>query len=351
MEKLNSSNERGDDEATISSNDYTEDELEALNAMNEYSEFHDQENYEYVVRGALLYCDCGSHHRRLNLPVCHGVYRGQHPLMRSDDCKAGLEGASIHLTSFGICNGFGSDNIGQGNISLEPEVLGEDGLPIQGEADGSVIKGNRCMASIPSGTWENVHYETQITDEGKFALTTNSFLKCKHGGIIRVVTSGQETVMTEKDYVNDDDLENKVWEENDELLEDINELDSVESVETKEEELANDERYMNLVNTVNTINLEQYKKDFVLEIFPILYEYEKNSNVPLEIMFAQMCIESSYGADDLVDLANNYFGIKGVGPLGSVDINTGEHFDGGYATNPAYSDLMLDVLKYWRLYE
>ncbi len=73
------------------------------------------------------------------------------------------------------------------------------GLPIQGETDGSVITGNRCMANVPSGTWENTHHETQITDEGKFALTTNSFLKCEYGGIIRVKTSGQETVIKDED--------------------------------------------------------------------------------------------------------------------------------------------------------
>ena len=119
--------------------------------------------------------------------------------MRSDDCKAGVEGTNINITSFGICKAPGSGSIGMGNISLAPEVRGEDGLPIVGKTDGAVITGNRCMASFPSGTWENTHYETQISDEGKFAITTNSFLKCRYGGIIRVVTSGQEITIQEED--------------------------------------------------------------------------------------------------------------------------------------------------------
>lgn len=199
MAKLNSSDENVGGEATINPDEFTEDELEALTAMEEYSKFHGKEKYEYVVRGALLHCSCGSHHRRLNLPKCHGVYRLGNPLLRSDDCKAGLEGSNINITSFGICNAPGSGKINMGNISLEPELLGKDGLPIHGKTYGDIITGNRCMASFSSGTWENTHYKTQITDEGKFALTTNSFLKCEHGGVIRVITSGQEITIQEED--------------------------------------------------------------------------------------------------------------------------------------------------------
>lgn len=68
-------NENNTDSLTI-------EQRETLVAMNEYSQNHMQETYEYVVRGALLYCDCGSHHRRLNLPKCHDIYIGQNPVMR-----------------------------------------------------------------------------------------------------------------------------------------------------------------------------------------------------------------------------------------------------------------------------
>lgn len=76
MDILNESETDENGEPILNPEDFTEDELEALTAMSEYSEFHNQEKYEYVVRGALLHCSCGSHHRRLNLPKCHEYIEG-----------------------------------------------------------------------------------------------------------------------------------------------------------------------------------------------------------------------------------------------------------------------------------
>ena len=53
---------------------------------------------QYLVRGALLKCDCGSHPRRLNLPMCHGFYTNNHPVIQEEDCEVG-----IHINHFGIC--------------------------------------------------------------------------------------------------------------------------------------------------------------------------------------------------------------------------------------------------------
>ena len=136
----------------------------------------------------------------------------------------------------------------------------------------------------------------------------------------------------------------------------------------------------------------------MLEIFPIIDTYAEKSDIPVEIIFAQMCLESSYGIDEITENANNYFGIKGVGPEGSYNTLTDEHIDGddvkikdnfrkyssmnqsiedyvnllnknyrkhvttgtpedwakalvkgGYATAPNYEEVILNIAEYWRL--
>jgi flagellum-specific peptidoglycan hydrolase FlgJ len=165
-----------------------------------------------------------------------------------------------------------------------------------------------------------------------------------------------------------------------------------------------DQRYIALETRVATFNIEQYKKDFVLEVFPILLEYEKKTDIPAEIMFGQICLESAYGQNTLIDKytgvnANNYFGYKGTGPAGSVICDTFEYIggekiyiedkfraynnlyeslndytdlllrnykqyttdgtpedwanalvEGGYATAPSYGESVLNVAQTWRVY-
>lgn len=163
------------------------------------------------MRGAHLKCSSGSHHRKLNLPRCHGVYIIKNPAMNSADYKAGLgdEGVdkhSINIPSFGVCKAPKSGDIGKGNISLATEVLGEDGLPIMGKSSGASVSGDRCQACFldsngKMSAWQNSQNSTKVGVENYFALTTNSFLACSRGGIISVRTSGQETVIDEDDTV------------------------------------------------------------------------------------------------------------------------------------------------------
>lgn len=168
----------------------------------------------------------------------------------------------------------------------------------------------------------------------------------------------------------------------------------------------NDIRYKKLSDRVNSWdNIESYKKEFVMEVFPIILKYEYETGVPAEIIFGQMCSESSYGTETLTDKytgkeANNYFGVKGNGPAGSVKCDTTEFVngkrvhivdefraynnmdeaikdyanllnrnykkyittgtpedwanalvEGGYATAPNYGEAILDVSKTWGIYE
>ena len=61
--------------------------------------------YEYLVRGATLICSNGTHKRKLNLPKCHGVYIGEHPVMHELECvsEAVCGRDKCNIAFFGIC--------------------------------------------------------------------------------------------------------------------------------------------------------------------------------------------------------------------------------------------------------
>lgn len=142
---------------------------------------------EYLVRGALLYCDCGSHKRRMNLPVSHGALVGEdQPMVHAGDSLAG-----DHISSFGVC-------------SAECPPAGEDVyFQKEGTFDENgdrktvgfgIVTGPACCPDI-NGEWMNAYKATLIADHqnpaGVPALTMQSFLVCNHGGIIRAEVSGQ----------------------------------------------------------------------------------------------------------------------------------------------------------------
>lgn len=147
-----------------------------------------EEKYEYLVRGALLKCSCGSHKRRMNLPTCHGVYIGDNPVVNSGDYKT-----ESNISSFGVCSSARSGEIGEEKITLVVEPTAEN--PKGGEVSGRV-----CRAKF-AGTepWKNANKKVIVGDEGCHALTTNSYLECIYGGRITAETSGQEYEMKEKE--------------------------------------------------------------------------------------------------------------------------------------------------------
>lgn len=59
---------------------------------------------------------------------------------------------------------------------------------------------------------------------------------------------------------------------------------------------------------------------------------QSETRVPASVTLAQACLESGYGGSDLSRLANNYFGIKGTGPAGSVTMPTQEYVNGRMVT-------------------
>ncbi len=74
----------------ISENAQKQHEME-LQALFDQLELEEGEEvqFPYLVRGAELYCNCGTHKRKLNLPICHGVYTNGQPMMHEEDCDVG----------------------------------------------------------------------------------------------------------------------------------------------------------------------------------------------------------------------------------------------------------------------
>jgi hypothetical protein len=156
-------------------------------------------NSEYLVRGAYLGCEYGTHHRRLNLPRSHGSYikDREHCLMNAMDCKPG-EGKGYNIPPFGICQSPHFPCSGK-PILLKTETVNPlNGAPYRDENNNIIrfednVKGYRCEAVIV-GTWQNTNTETLIGLKGETpyeALTTDSFLVCKYCGIIAPINSGQ----------------------------------------------------------------------------------------------------------------------------------------------------------------
>lgn len=172
-----------------------EDEAEAEKKIKEYLMTHNEgkEHNEYLVRGAELRCSCGSHTRKMNLNLCHGVYIKGHPAVHELDCVSG-EGNNI--TCFGICGGEEFE-------AEEAVVVGEDGKR---------RRGPKCEPKLV-GIWWDSYDGTKIVDNddkmqddsgnpiGCNTLTVGSFLVCQHGGIISPVNSGQDRTVEVEDFV------------------------------------------------------------------------------------------------------------------------------------------------------
>lgn len=112
---------------------------------------------EYAVRGAKIECDCGNGFDVVNIPLCHGVYSGDYPLVSVKDMKVDEN----------ICNGFG--------VCITPEGEKFD-----------------CKKEIQiDNEWINEN-KVRFHIDGEEVLATGAITMCsKHGGGIRVVESGQ----------------------------------------------------------------------------------------------------------------------------------------------------------------
>lgn len=122
----------------------------------------------YIVRGAKMKCSKGTHKRKINLPLGHGVYVNGYPMMNKKDNEA-----EKNIKYFGICKGGCEEG-------EDIYLIGEDGVQLP--------PGKKCKVTILAD-WMNAKEDTLV--EGEPAITINSTLVCQYGGIIRFVTDGQ----------------------------------------------------------------------------------------------------------------------------------------------------------------
>ncbi len=122
----------------------------------------------YIVRGAKMHCNHGSHPRQINLPVSHGSFVNDKPAMNEADSKA-----IQNIAYFGICNS--GTNPNSENIYLVAE-------------NGATISGKRCCPNILAN-WTKTKEDTKV--EGQSALTSESQLICAFEGLITFISDGQ----------------------------------------------------------------------------------------------------------------------------------------------------------------
>ena len=163
----------------------------------------------YLVRGARLACQCGSHVRSLNQPKCHGVYATGHPMIHELDCNVG---DTEHITFFGVCVS-STPPPGAPTVTYKKVAYDDYGEIAETEEDLGVITGPKCMPDIIGKKWNDTWILTRIVDNGNKdpidaekdkddatkgypAATVASYLLCKYAEPyyekIFPITSGQE---------------------------------------------------------------------------------------------------------------------------------------------------------------
>ena len=159
---------------------------------------------EFLVRGALLRCRFGSHQRKLNILKDHGVYVGDKPLAHKLD-RVEFE----NVMSFGVCSS-GSKYLKSKSVLLEKEIIDE-----KGNVKKENVRGVACIPCI-LGTWLDTKKKVRLVDNGEKdpldkekdgndatkgyeILTMNSFLVCRHGGLIEPIDSGQDLIYEQEE--------------------------------------------------------------------------------------------------------------------------------------------------------
>lgn len=152
---------------------------------NKEKQAEEKIQYPYVVRGATIYCSCGSHMRKLDLPVSHGSFIRDKAMMNKADCKVGID---KNIPPFGACMSEKKDGI---DIKIEDAkdlvpFTDENGNPIQVSMP---IEGKLCEPML-STEWLDPQEDTLV--DGKAAITVKSTITCSYGGIIGFIDAGQE---------------------------------------------------------------------------------------------------------------------------------------------------------------
>lgn len=141
--------------------------------------------YPYAVRGAKIYCTCGSHVRRLDMPASHGSYIRDKAMMNEKDCKVGI---GQNIPPFGACFSENKDGIDikiSDGTDLVP-YTDENGNPVKPQLP---IEGKLCEPKLAE-QWQGAQENTLV--DGQPALKVDCNITCSYGGIIAFMDSGQE---------------------------------------------------------------------------------------------------------------------------------------------------------------
>ena len=156
---------------------------EEVKEENENTE-EQEPQYPYVVRGATIYCTCGTHMRKLDMPVSHGSFIRDKAMMNNADCKVGID---QNVPPFGACHSETKDGI---DIKIEDS---KDLVPLTDEEGNEVpvtmpIEGKLCEPKLDS-IWAEAQENTLV--DGKPALTVKCTITCSYGGTIGFMDAGQ----------------------------------------------------------------------------------------------------------------------------------------------------------------
>ena len=143
----------------------------------------------YIIRGAPIRCECGSHWRRIDLPRSHGSYTQGEPMLTWIDRVP-----FVNIPSFGICmaavGSASTDEVlalGKGPLAIPARE------PVDTYYDELGLAYTGCMCKpVTAKLWSDP--ENKLLIRGERALVYESFLTCIYGGRIIFEESGQNYV-------------------------------------------------------------------------------------------------------------------------------------------------------------
>lgn len=141
-----------------------------------------QQVKEYVTRGAIMKCTCGSHARILDMQRDNGFRfistdEYPHPFTGAFQCEFGEK---KNIKSFGLCSSKTNPSDKQVTLVVPQENGGTKN-----------VTGILCEACLLGEQWFDTETNTLLPGTGEL-VTQKSFHACKYGGFIEFYTSGEE---------------------------------------------------------------------------------------------------------------------------------------------------------------
>jgi hypothetical protein len=159
---------------------------------------------EYKLHLSRATCSFGNTENYINIGTDHGVYvygneQGETvPLLNEGDCTVG-----VHITHFGTCSAFGSDADEAAKRFQSAPLFSSLFKKAVGAVMHLVGTGvSACTACSPEIRTRWCETKEDYLVDGLPALTENSFITCRKGGVIRFVKSPGAEEKSPQDIVN-----------------------------------------------------------------------------------------------------------------------------------------------------